>query len=177
LNKSKFFLLSSFFTVSFILSYNILKLAAVKQKSQVLGFQTQILNIYPTLTPTLTPTPTAKPIPTSTPVPSLTPTTAPQTVFSSEQINSFIDGFSGQYAVDSNVVRHIATCESGFNPASVNGAYAGLFQFSKMTWMVNRKLMGENDSEILRLNAEEAVQTAAYLLSIGKGYLWPNCLP
>jgi hypothetical protein len=29
----------------------------------------------------------------------------------------------------------------------------------------------------LRYNAEESIKTAAYLISIGKTYLWPNCIP
>lgn len=125
----------------------------------------------PTLTPTPTPSPTPKP--TNTP----TPTTIPQPKFSSQEIQGFMERFAGQYGDDVNILRHIAVCESGFNPSSINGPYAGLFQFNKTTWKNNRLLMGEDTNPDLRLNAEESTQTAAYLISRGKRYLWPNCYP
>jgi len=37
--------------------------------------------------------------------------------------------------------------------------------------------MGEETDANLRFNAEEAVQTAAYVLKENKAYIWPNCLP
>ena len=36
--------------------------------------------------------------------------------------------------------------------------------------------MGEDKNNDLRFNAEEAVQTAAYVLSINQAYIWPNCV-
>jgi soluble lytic murein transglycosylase-like protein len=88
-----------------------------------------------------------------------------------------MERFAGQYAVDVNVLRHIAVCESGFNPSAVNGLYAGLYQFNVTTWKNGRVLMGEDTNPDLRFNAEESIQTAAYLISQGKRYLWPNCYP
>ena len=143
----------------------------------------------PTLTPTPTPspsltsspTPTPSPLPTDTPTPiptfSPTPTSVSQPKFTSAEINSFIERFAGQYGVDPNVLRHIATCESGFNADSINGPYVGLYQFSSSTWSNNRALLGEEKDPDLHFNAEEAVQTAAYLVSIGKKGIWPNCYP
>ncbi len=122
-----------------------------------------------TSTPTKTPTPT--PSPTSTPAPT------PQPEFSSEQINAFIERFAAQYAVDPNVLRHIAVCESGFNPLAHKLSYAGLYQFSPRTWEKYRRLIGEDANLDLRFNAEEAVQTAAYVLSINQAYIWPSCVP
>lgn len=89
----------------------------------------------------------------------------------------FIERFAGQYGVDPNVLRHVAVCESGFRADAINGPYAGLFQFNVNTWKNNRKLMGEDTNLDLRFNAEEATQTAAYLMSIGKRGIWPNCYP
>ena len=121
----------------------------------------------------LTSTPTT--VPTNTPTP--TPTHIPQPVVSSEEIHKLMERFAGQYGVDVNVLRHIATCESGFNPSAVNSGYVGLYQFNKTAWINNRRLMGEDQNPDLRFNAEESVQTAAYLISNGKRSLWPNCYP
>ena len=124
----------------------------------------------PTPAPTLTATPT--PVPTHTPKPVPTPTPVPPA-----QINALIDRFSGQYAVDPNVMRHIAICESGFNPSAVNGSYVGLFQFGPITWKNIRKEIGEDLDANLRYSAEESAQTAAYALSQGKREIFPNCAP
>ena len=118
----------------------------------------------PMVTPTAVPTQTPEPIPTPTPVPPA-------------QINALIDRFSAQYAVDPNVMRHIAICESGFNPLAVNGAYIGLFQFGPITWKNMRKEIGEDIDTNLRYSAEESAQTAAYALSQGKRGIFPNCAP
>ena len=128
----------------------------------------------PTLIPTLTPTPE----PSYTPTPQPTPTVKPSVKkYSSMEIQAFKERFTSQYGVDINVLRHIAVCESGFNPLAVNGVYAGLFQFSSGTWKRYRQEIGENKSSDLRLDAEEAVQTAAYVLSKNQAYIWPNCTP
>lgn len=131
----------------------------------------------PTPTPTPTPSPTPKPTPSPTPIPTPTPTPAPVVTFTSEQIHGFIERFAAQYAVDPNVLRHIAVCESGFSPLAYNVGYAGLYQFGPKTWANFRQQIGEDTSPDLRFNAEEAVQTAAYALSVGRGGIWPNCLP
>lgn len=74
-------------------------------------------------------------------------------------------------------MRHIAICESGFNPFARNSTYAGLFQFDTTTWK-NIRLGMKKDTDLnLRLNAEEAVQTAVYAVSIGDHALWPHCYP
>jgi hypothetical protein len=125
--------------------------------------------VVPTEQPTSTPTP----LPTKVP----TPTAIPQPKFSSEEIQGFIERFAAQYAVDANVLRHLAVCESGFNAEAVNGAYAGLFQFAQTSWRTNRAIMGEDPNPDLRFNAEEATQTAAYMVSQGRGAIWPNCYP
>ena len=152
----------------------------------VLGYSTQIsstptLSSVPTFTPT--PLPTATPTPTPTPTTKLTPTPTPtptvvlQPKFSSEEIHGFIERFAAQYLVDANVLRHIATCESGFNASAVNGPYVGLYQFGASSWRSNRTQMGEDVDLNLRFNAEESVQTAAFIVSKGWGSIWPNCYP
>jgi len=151
---------------------------AIQKAHQQKAITTPTPKSTPTPSPSPTPKPTPKPTPTPkppTPVP--TPTAIPQPIFSSQQINGFIDRFAGQYAVDPNVLRHIAVCESGFDPLVENSGYAGLFQFGPTTWANIRKEIGEGISPDLRFNAEEAVQTAAYALSQGKKGIWPNCMP
>ena len=106
-----------------------------------------------------------------------TATPVPVPTATSQEINGFIDRFSAQYGVDPNVLRHTAICESGFNPGATNGSYVGLFQFGPITWQKYRNLMGEDGNITLRANAEEAVQTAAYVYSIGATGIWPNCVP
>lgn len=133
----------------------------------------------PTITSTPTPANTLTPTPTLTPAPSLTPTpiAIPAPEFTSEQINGFIESYAGQYNVDPNVLRHIAVCESGFNPSSIHLNYAGLYQFSATVWINYRKEIGEDTNPDLRLNAEEAIQTAAFILATNRAYIWPNCVP
>ena len=116
------------------------------------------------------PTPRPKPTPKPTPTPEVTK-------YSSEEIYHLIDDLSGQLGVDPNVIRHIAVCESGFNPLSVNGKYAGLFQFDALTWRTNRQSLHLDANPALRLDAQEAIHTAVYLVSIRGGSAWPNCYP
>jgi len=96
---------------------------------------------------------------------------------SPEEIHAFIERFAAQYGVDPNVLRHIAVCESGFNPLASKFSYAGLYQFGPNTWKNYRLMMGEDPNVDLRYDAEESTQTAAYVLSINQGYIWPSCLP
>lgn len=147
-----------------------------KPKKEVLSVSVTPTPV-PTVTPTPTPSPTPMPTKAPTPRPTKTPTPVPAPAFTSEQINGFIDRFAAQYSVSSDVLGHIALCESGFNPGASNAGYAGLFQFGVVTWKNIRKEMGEDINPDLRFNAEEAVQTAAYAVSKDKGGLWPNCFP
>jgi hypothetical protein len=155
-------------------------LNAVTRKPQVLSWSTEIVptvTLAVTATPTVTPVPTL--IPTPTPKPTLipTPTIKPATKYKSEEIYGFTNSFAGQYGVDANVIRRIAICESGFNPASQNGIYAGMFQFDAPTWKSFRLMMNKNPDPDLRYDAKEAVETVAYMLSIHREALWPNCRP
>ena len=142
-------------------------------KGKVLSQQT------PILTSTLSPTPVPSPTNILTPTPTLAPTPTPLFVqkFTPQEIHGFIERFSAQYNVDPNILRHIAICESGFNPSAVNFSYAGLYQFASVTWKKYRLEMGEETNPNLRFNAEEAVQTAAFVLSTNRAYIWPSCVP
>ena len=142
-----------------------------------------IENISPTLTPTSTPSPSPSPTPTQTPTliptPTITPTPSPvpPPPVSQQEIQGFIERFAGQYGVDPNVLRHIAVCESGLNPNASSLNYGGLYQFSPGAWGRYRIQLGEDANADLRYNAEESVQTAAYVLQLNQGYIWPSCLP
>lgn len=172
--------------LSFAISYQGTKYYFAKDEN-VLGTEDIALEITPTSEsdPTETPTPTLEPTSTPTPTEFLTPTptSAPQPRhvsqpnFTEEEIYNFINRFAGQYGVSPDVLRHIATCESGFNAQSVNGPYVGLFQFSSSSWESNRSQMGEETDPNIRFNAEESVQTAAYVVSKGDTSIWPNCAP
>ena len=106
-----------------------------------------------------------------TPKPSPTPTQDP----GANDIYGLTEQASGKYGVDAGKLRHIAQCESGFNPQSVHLNYAGLYQFSPGAWKKYRNLMGKDANPDLRLNAEAAIETAAYVLSVNQAYIWPNC--
>lgn len=157
-------------------------LALNESKGNVISI---VLTPTETPTPILSPIPTAAPSPTPAPSPTFTPTPRPSPTptpvlpppISPLEIHSFIDRFAVQYGVDPNVLRHIAVCESGFNPLAINGPYIGLYQFAKSSWISNRRAMGEDTNIDLRFSAEESAQTAAYIISVGKGNLWPNCFP
>lgn len=168
---TKIFILAAFFTTTAVLLLKSLG----GSNARVLSFATEVTPIPAIPTPVPTSEPTA--IPTSVPTAIPSPTVVPQPQYSQEQIHGFIERFSSQYGVDPNVMRYIAICESGFNPKAVNGPYFGLYQFGATSWVTNRKAMGEDADTSLRFNAEEAVQTAAYVVSIGKGWVWPNCFP
>ena len=133
--------------------------------------------VSPSPTPSPTPSPSPSPSPSPLPSPSPTPTPSPLPSFKPEQIHGFIDQFSRQYNLDPNLLRHIAVCESGFNPLAETLNYSGLYQFSPNTWIKYRNLLNQDPDTDLRLNAKAAVQTAAYVLSIGNSHIWPSCMP
>lgn len=139
-----------------------------KAEARVLAEKTALV-----LTPSPLPTPTPISTPKLTKRP--TPTPVPGPTYSSQEINGFIDSFSGQFGVDPNFLRHIALCESDFDPFAVQASYVGLFQFGPVTWQNLRQVMNKDSNIDLRNNARESVETAAYALSNGKRSLWPKC--
>jgi hypothetical protein len=146
-------------------------------KPAILGTSTQHY-VLPTNTPTPTPIP---PTPTSSPTPKPTikptPTPKPQPKFTSEQIYNMVNQYSNAAHVSPDVIRHIAICESGFNPNAKNYIYGGLFQFAPGVWKSFRKQMGANPDPDLIYNAEEAIKTTVYIVSQGGLHNWPNCAP
>lgn len=146
-----------------------------KSESKVLSENAEV-TAFPSPTPSPSDTPSPTPSPTPKPTVKPTPTPVPQPKFTSQQINEFIERFASQYTVDPNLIRHIALCESGFDPAASRLGYGGLFQFGPNTWKNIRRGMGEDIDTNLRFNAEEAVQTAAYVLHINNAGIWPNCV-
>lgn len=109
-------------------------------------------------------TPTAK----STPTP---------TMATSEEVYKLIEKYAPMKGIDPNVIRHMALCESGFRSNATNGIYAGLFQFAPASWRSIRAEMSKDTNIDLRYSPEEAIQTAIYALSMGRGGMWPNCMP
>ncbi|HZE86607.1 MAG TPA: transglycosylase family protein [Methylomirabilota bacterium] len=125
----------------------------------------------PTTTPTATPTPTVTPTPTLTDTPPPTPTVSPTT-----DLESLFIHYSNQYSVDKNELEKIAQCESDKNTNSAgNPPYLGMFQFSPTSWNNVRTQMNLDPNPDLRTNADEAIKTAAYMLSRGQQSAWPNC--
>jgi hypothetical protein len=61
------------------------------------------------------------------------------------------------------------------NPAASNLQYAGMFQFGPGTWESVRGRMNLDPNIELRYNAEEAIRTAAFYISINGERAWPNC--
>jgi len=89
--------------------------------------------------------------------------------------NDLYEKYGSQYNVKAETLREIAWCESQFRADSVNGPYAGLFQFSSGTWVTTRVAMGLDSNPDLRQNFEESIKTAAFKISQGGLSLWPNC--
>lgn len=169
------------FTLLLVMFGELITLAVMRNEKSEERVLSEVTVSTPEPLPVETSTPTAvispTPNPTPKPTPVKTPTPIPQPKFTSEQINEFIGRFSSQYGIDPNVLRYIALCESGFNPNAYNAGYAGLYQFGVATWKNMRGSFGEEINPDLRYNAEEAVQTAAYAISIGRKGIWPNCYP
>lgn len=123
-----------------------------------------------------TPTPSPTPTPTNTPTPTITPSPTP-TPFpvTSQQLDEWFTNSANHYSVDRSLLWRIAVCETGLRPNATNWIYGGLFQFSPNTWKANRGLMGMDSDPDLRFNPEEAIRTAAFVLSTRGAGAWPNC--
>ncbi len=130
-----------------------------------------IITSAPTETPTPTTTPSPTPIPSYTPVPTNTPIPLPVSSY-----ESLFDQFSNQYTVDKNLLKKIALCESGINPSSNGGIYAGMYQFAERTWINTRSQMGADTNPDLRFSAKDAIETAAFKISHGGIGAWSGCL-
>ena len=111
-----------------------------------------------------------------TPAPSLS---APLRVSAAQQpqIEAWTEQYGNEYGVSPQTLRYMARCESTFNPKAVSGPYGGMFQYSASSWSSNRKVMGEDSNPILRFDAQAAIKTTAFIVSIRGGGMWPNCFP
>lgn len=134
----------------------------------------QIKLDFNTPTPTQIPSPTPTPTLSPTPLPTLTPTptTAP---INPAQLDAWFTQYANHYSVDRSLLRQIAACETGFRSNAVNWIYGGMYQFSPNTWSSNRRTMGLDPNPELRFNPEEAIKTAAFVLSTRGESAWPNC--
>src|SRR3989338_6982295 len=117
---------------------------------------------------------TETPVPSATPRPSATVTPTPNRI-SAGDLEAFFSKYAEKESVDRDLLKKIAVCESGFNPAARNGIYGGLFPFSENSWQSLRRIMNLDTNPALRFNAEEAIKTAAYKLALNGRAAWPNC--
>jgi len=127
----------------------------------------------PTATSTPSPTPTETPTPIPTTAPSPTPTPTP--ILTSSDLENLFSKYAGQYSVDKEMLKRIASCESGFNAAASYLDYGGMFQFSPSSWSVTRTAMNQDPNPDLRFNAEESIKTAAFKISVNGPSAWPSC--
>lgn len=179
----------SFFGISVLVNHDS-KLFEKQSLVKVLGSDTEILSPLadsdyqklPHPSPAVEPTPssTPMPMPTSTPVPIATAKPSPTATPSAPPATGIdLDRWFSEYAnkesVSPDLLRKIAVCESKLNPTATNGLYGGLFQFSVSTWVSTRHAMNQNPDPKLRLNAQEAIKTAAFRLATAGPAAWPNC--
>jgi hypothetical protein len=150
---------------------------------------TPTIYIVSTQTPTSTPSPAPETqtqqtystveipavSPTATPTPTAIPSPQPTTQTGSVDLDALFSQYSAQYNVSAAELEKIAQCESGSNTNSNTETYAGMFQFLASTWESIRGLMGLDTDPDLRMNAADAIQTAAFMLSRGEQNAWPNC--
>jgi hypothetical protein len=131
----------------------------------------------------LTPVPEATIIVSPSPKPTLKPeatpalTKAPVAVVPVSDYEPLFEQWSAHFGVDINLLKHIARCESRFNPAAVGGIYGGMYQFSSSTWQSTRAAMDHETDPNLRFDANEAIKTAAFKIASGGQSAWKNCLP
>lgn len=133
----------------------------------------------PTSTPPK-PTDTPQPSPTAYPQPTEPPSPTPTTMVAYDNFDQVgaVERAANEYGVEMNLMKSIATCESGFNAYAHNTTYdyAGLFQFSVGTWISTRVRMGLNTDPQLRFSAEEAAKTAAFKIKHDGPGAWSGCL-
>lgn len=139
------------------------QVVSASTQTQVSSQTTKPTEAQTKITPTETPTPTVTPVP--------QPTIAVVT-----DLEALFSKYSDAYHADKELLKKIARCESGFNTTSNNsGIYLGMFQFATQTWINARAAMGMDTNPDLRINAEEAIRTAAYMIANGRQASWPNC--
>lgn len=129
---------------------------------------------------------TAIPTPTIFPTPKLRPIVAAETTEASQQVvavqvtspvdlDHWFSTYSQAFGIDENLLKHIAKCESGYNAGSISGPYGGMYQYLASTWSSTRNAMSLDPNPDLRFNAEEAIKTTAWKISVGGIQAWPHC--
>lgn len=103
------------------------------------------------------------------------PIIQPQTKPAPEDLNPLFSQYAAQYGVSEEMLRKIASCESGFRPTAANGQYLGMFQFAPSTWVANRKAMGEDSNPALRSDPDASIKTAAFKIARDGTSAWANC--
>lgn len=93
----------------------------------------------------------------------------------SVNLEEIFEKYARNLGVESNLLKKIAKCESGFNASSNGGVYGGMFQFSAGTWRSTRSEMGLDPNPDLRFDAEESIKTSAFKISRGGIGAWPVC--
>ncbi|MFH0863742.1 MAG: transglycosylase SLT domain-containing protein [Candidatus Gottesmanbacteria bacterium] len=185
-----------FFILGFLIGFIIFRLfngqiklvsSNLKVKGAMVSPLSQEATITPTSAPVAKPSPIIKPVvtpeptlipevtPTPEPSPSITPTPTPVPIIVSSDLEELFRKYGQAYNIDEEQLKRIAKCESSLNPNAQTKDYAGLFQFSQSLWKQTRTLMGENQDQNLRLDPEEAIKTAAFMVSQNQLGIWPNC--
>ncbi|MFC1647159.1 transglycosylase SLT domain-containing protein [Patescibacteria group bacterium] len=179
--KIRIIILAAFVTT--ISSFLIYREINQKKPAKML-LASNIIDYFPSITPTpsntptptTTPTITPTPYPTNIPLPTQTPLPMPTVIsITGNQLDDWFDKYSQVYSVDRDKLQQIAVCESNLNPSAVNGLYAGFYQFSPAAWKSTRKQMNLDPNPDLRFNPEEAIKTAAFKMSVSGLSAWPNC--
>jgi soluble lytic murein transglycosylase-like protein len=99
----------------------------------------------------------------------------PATPISPDELTAYFVTYGDAFNVDPNILRSIAHCESTFRPNAQNGPYGGLYQYLASTWSSTRNAMGLDPDPNLRYDAEEAIKTTAWKISVGGIGAWPTC--
>jgi hypothetical protein len=125
---------------------------------------------------TFSPNPTSSPTLTLKPTPYISITKAPSVILSKPlSLDELFEKYGLIYGVDKNVLKKIASCESGLDPNQVTGIYGGLFQFSDLSWTEARGRMGKSADQNLKFNAEESIKTAAFEINYKGTSGWSDC--
>lgn len=148
---------------------------AAQTESSVTAFPSSEPTLRPTAAPTPRPSLESTPAVTATPKPTPTETPTPIPPVDGAQLDQWFTQYAGHYSVDRELLRRIAVCESKLNQMAVNGPYGGLYQFTESSWRSTRIAMSENSESSLRFNAEEAIKTAAFKISVSGTGAWPTC--
>ncbi len=106
----------------------------------------------------------------------LSASTTPATGLS--HTKSIIRSYALEYGVSEEIMNKVIACESSYNPKAYNGkdnhaksiGSHGIAQFSRETFAYYSKEAGIEDGD--PYDEDAAIETLAYMLSIGQGRHW-----